>query len=121
MPGNSVRTIRQTRDGYLWIGTQDGLVRFDGVDFDPFTWEKSPQSKGNVIRALYEDQHGNLWIGSTAGGLTRYKDGTFKTWHTSPHKTLSKIYALNMDQWENLWIGSFASGLTVLNLNTRQL
>jgi signal transduction histidine kinase/ligand-binding sensor domain-containing protein/CheY-like chemotaxis protein len=115
LPGNSVQAIRQTRDGYLWLGTRDGLVRFDGVDFELFSRGKSSQLKGNDIRSLYEDRHGNLWIGSSAGGLTRYKDGTFTTYPVSAHKALAMIRAIEEDRWGNLWIGSYTHGLTCLS------
>jgi ligand-binding sensor domain-containing protein len=77
LPDNSVTAIRQTREGYLWIGTQNGLARFDGNHFELFTRGTLPQLKGNLIRALYEDQNGTLWIGTGTGGLTRYKEATY--------------------------------------------
>jgi signal transduction histidine kinase/ligand-binding sensor domain-containing protein len=66
----SVNTIAQTRDGYLWIGTNAGLLRFDGVRFLPFEKETSS------VLSLLADSKGNLWIG-TASGLDRLKEGEF--------------------------------------------
>ncbi len=114
LPGNSVFAIRQTQDGFLWIGTQDGLVRFDGLNFELYTRGKIPQLKDNVIRALYEDRDGTLWIGTTSGGLTRYREGEFFTYPITEHSDLSRIIAINQDRWGNLWIGSFTGGLTSL-------
>jgi len=80
LPGNSVFALRQTSDGYLWIGTQDGLVRFDGIHFEVYTRDTVPQLKSNAVRALYEDRNGALWIGAPTRGLTRFKDGEFTTY-----------------------------------------
>src|SRR6476660_8638877 len=62
LPQNTVQAIVQTRDGYLWIGTQEGLARFDGLNFTVFDKENSPAFKSNDIRFLYEDLRGRLWI-----------------------------------------------------------
>jgi len=115
LPGNSVYAIQQTHDGYLWIGTPDGLVRFDGIHFELYNKRKIPRLKDNEVRALYEDRNGTLWIGTTTGGLTRYKEGEFKTYPITNHRALCGIRAINEDQWGNLWIGSLTRGLTCLN------
>jgi ligand-binding sensor domain-containing protein/serine phosphatase RsbU (regulator of sigma subunit) len=112
LPGNAVYDILQTKDGYLWIGTQYGLVRFDGVNFKTFNRENIPQLKDNEIHAIYQDQDDTLWIGTKSGGLTRLKEGGFKTYSISKHKVLNQIRAIREDRWGNLWIGSFAEGLT---------
>src|SRR5437868_3752674 len=82
LPQNSVYSIIQTRDGYLWFTTLDGLVRYDGVRFTIFDQSNSPGLTGNRMRSLYEDKAGTLWIG-TEGGLASYRDGVFKTLTTA--------------------------------------
>src|SRR5262249_46927402 len=77
LPQNSVRAIVQTRDGYLWVGTLDGLARFDGVGFTVFNKATSPGLSGNRVTALYEDPDGALWVGLDAGGVARYRSGRF--------------------------------------------
>ena len=115
LPDNNVLAVRQTRDGYLWIGTQDGLVRFDGFDFRLFTRETSSQLKDNDIRALCEDDNGALWIGTSSGGLTCYNDAEFTSYPAAEYKSLYKIKAIAVDRWGNLWIGSYTEGLTCLS------
>ena len=61
LPQNSVRDIVQTRDGYLWFATFDGLVRFDGVRFTVFNKGNSPGMAGNRFTWLFEDRFGDLW------------------------------------------------------------
>ncbi|MGE5342563.1 MAG: two-component regulator propeller domain-containing protein [Candidatus Omnitrophota bacterium] len=112
LPDNNVLAVRQTRDGYLWIGTQDGLVRFDGFNFQLYTKENVAQLKDNQIRALYEDENGCLWIGTSSGGLTRYNDGAFENYPVETFKSLFKIKAIAGDRWGNVWIGSYTEGLS---------
>src|SRR5436190_7559570 len=76
LPQNSVNAILQTRDGYLWLTTSDGLVRYDGVRFAVFNKGNTPGINSNRCTALFETRDGVLWIG-TAGGLSCLKDGRF--------------------------------------------
>ena len=74
LPQISAIAIAQDRDGYLWVGTQSGLARFDGVRFTRYTPESEPGLPGIWIRALHLARDGKLWIG-TYKGVTVY-DGT---------------------------------------------
>ncbi len=114
LPGNYVFAIRQTKDGYLWFGTQNGLIRFDGLNFESFTMENTTRLKDNNILSLYEDRDGTLWIGTHSGGLTRYKEGVFFTYPMEKYPALYRIRAIEEDRWGNLWIGSYGKGLTSL-------
>lgn len=76
LPHNAIRDVVQTRDGYLWLATNDGLVRFDGVRFTTFNRENSPGMTGNRITALFKDKSGDLWMGSDAS-VMRLHNGTF--------------------------------------------
>jgi len=76
LPQNSITTILQTHDGYLWLGTQEGLVRFDGVRFTVFDTRNTPAMNDDWVQALLESRDGTLWIG-TVTGLARYKKGEF--------------------------------------------
>ncbi len=74
LPGNVVKAVCQTRDGYLWLGTEDGLARFDGRQFRAFTAENTPALKaiGRTVWSLAEDTDGTLWAG-IFGGLLRIR------------------------------------------------
>jgi ligand-binding sensor domain-containing protein len=80
LPQNTVFAIRQTRDGYLWLGTEEGLVRFDGVRFVVFDKRNTPAIRHNWIQSLVESSDGSLWIAIVGGGLARYKDGAFTSY-----------------------------------------
>src|SRR6266850_7283565 len=58
LPQNTVHSIAQTNDGYVWIGTEEGLARFDGVRFTVFDEQNTPQLKSNYIRTLLADRQG---------------------------------------------------------------
>src|SRR5687767_7820533 len=79
LPQNTVGAIQQTRDGYLWLATLDGLVRFDGVKFKVFTVRNTEGLNNNRFRLLHETPDGTLWIGSEEFGVMRYKDGRFRS------------------------------------------
>src|SRR5580700_5717118 len=86
LPQNTVQALAQTKDGFLWLGTEAGLVRFDGVEFQTFDRNSNsgllgPALPGNDIRCLLATADGALWIGTNAG-LARWKDGTAKTFTT---------------------------------------
>lgn len=69
LPQNSVMAIAQTRDGYLWLGTLNGLVRFDGSRFTVFDENNTPGLKSSRIFRLFEDSQTNLWIGTEGGAI----------------------------------------------------
>ena len=72
LPHNSVTAILQAGDHYLWVGTSNGLARFDGVRFATYRAVDEPGLRSNRILCLYEDSRGSLWIGTEDGGLARY-------------------------------------------------
>ncbi|MBI5693247.1 MAG: hypothetical protein HZC55_24480 [Verrucomicrobia bacterium] len=76
LPLNKVRALAQTPDGYLWVGTFNGLARFDGVRFRVYDVANSPALRHDGIESLVVDAQGRLWVGDTAGGLAvRTADG----------------------------------------------
>ena len=74
LPQNTVQTITQTRQGFVWLGTEAGLVRFDGSTFAVYDRNSSPALPGSDIRCLLQTSDGALWVG-TSEGLTRWKEG----------------------------------------------
>ena len=79
LPENTVIALTQTRDGYFWLGTQNGLARFDGNTFTPFNVNNTPGLPGNVVNFLFEDSQTNLWVGAANGALSRVQGGLVKT------------------------------------------
>ena len=77
LPQDTVRALAQTPDGYLWIGTDEGLARFDGYEFTAFN-RRGGALPSNTVSALTVTSDGTLWI-STPAGLVRYRGGVFHT------------------------------------------
>ncbi len=85
LPNSVVTGIAQTPDDYLWVGTYDGLARFDGVRFVTYNHLTTPAISHSRIQALYVDAVGTLWINTYRGGLTSYRDGVFhREWPDDP-------------------------------------
>ncbi|HEX7579483.1 MAG TPA: two-component regulator propeller domain-containing protein, partial [Thermoanaerobaculia bacterium] len=77
LPQSTVQALAQTRDGYLWVGTLEGLARFDGVRFTVFDGRAIPELGSGSILGLMEDAEGNLWIGRS-GAAVLYQGGRFR-------------------------------------------
>jgi signal transduction histidine kinase/ligand-binding sensor domain-containing protein len=106
LPQNSVQSIAQTRDGYLWLGTQEGLARFDGVRFAVFDRVNTPEIRHNSIQALLETRDGSLWIATYVGGLTRFQGGRFTVYTTRDGLPDDQVLCLHEDSQGRLWIGT---------------
>lgn len=107
LPQNTVHAILQTRDGFLWIATEGGLVRFDGEQFVTYTSEKYPQIPSDVVYGLMQDHASVLWI-STSGGLASYSHGHFRTWPQT-----GETYSTFQDSTGRIWALT-AAGLDLL-------
>jgi diguanylate cyclase (GGDEF)-like protein len=77
LPQNTVQALLQTRDGYFWVGTMDGLARFDGARFTVFDARSHPILGAGSVLALMEDSEGNLWIGCS-GAAVIHRKGHFQ-------------------------------------------
>ena len=77
LPQNTVTGLVQSSDGYMWIGTFGGLVRFDGTKFKIFNTINAPAIKTNRILDLSADKTGTLWITTQTGNVITYRDGKF--------------------------------------------
>lgn len=113
LPSQSVITVTQTPDGYLWVATTKGLVRFDGLTFStvrPKEIDAADPPADTIPDALLVDREGTLWIGSSSG-LTAYDctTGQFETYTAADGLTKDRIRYIKEDMKGNLWISFFAS------------
>ncbi len=104
LPQNSVRALAQTRDGYLWVGNDEGVARFDGARFVSFGLHEGMGS--GPVRVLFEDREGALWIGTDGSGLTRRQGGRFTTFTKQDGLPADSITALGEDQEGRVWVGT---------------
>src|SRR5882762_566356 len=94
LPQNTIHRITQGKDGYIWIATEEGLARFDGIKFTVLDKQTTPQLPSNNIRVVLEDRRGDLWIG-TADGLVKMREGKFTTFTTEqglPGNVIDTLY-----------------------------
>ena len=113
LPQNSVLALAQTPDGYLWIGTEDGLVFFDGVRFTRVGTQSIPALRAS-ISALFVDHEGNLWVGSHGAGLACRSNGHFVSYTTQNGLPSDLILTFYEDRSGALWIGTDGGGLARL-------
>ena len=96
LPQNTIHALAQTSDGFLWLGTEVGLVRFDGVNFATFDEHSKPALPSGDIRCLLAARDGALWIG-TGDGLARMKDGAVTLFTTKDGLPGNEIRSLQFD------------------------
>ena len=120
LPENSIVSIAQTPDGYMWFGTESGLARFDGFRFSVFEKSNTPQLRNSFITSLLVDHNQVLWIGTHGGGLACYHHNQFH--HFSAEKELAGLFILSLfeDRAGTLWIGTQGAGLLSLRDNKLQ-
>jgi len=102
LPQDTIRAITQTTDGFLWLGTDEGLARFDGYEFVAFGKDQAGLPS-NSVTVLAAGPDGSLWIG-TPNGLTRYAHGQFQTFTLKDGLPGSAVSALLVDHAGTLWI-----------------
>ncbi|MDQ2774897.1 MAG: hypothetical protein M3Y57_08240 [Acidobacteriota bacterium] len=110
LPQNSVLAMAQTHDGYLWIGTEEGLARFDGLRFTVYD-TRTAGLRNKTVTALLSGNQNNLWIGTNGGGLSRFRDGVFTAFTTHDGLPSNSILCLYQSRAGTLWIGTDGGGL----------
>jgi ligand-binding sensor domain-containing protein/signal transduction histidine kinase len=108
LPQNSINSILQTRDGFLWLTTNDGLVRYDGVHFTVFNAGNRTDLKSSRFWQLYEDQSGNLWTITEDNYLYRYAEGRFIAYTTEDGLPQNRVLRLRDDADGSLMIETAA-------------
>ena len=128
LPTNHVDVILQDKHGFIWLGTQEGLLRYDGYHFQ--TYKNNPADpnsiSSNFIDALLEDQEGILWIGTRYGGLNRFDPTTqsFSRFIPEPNNRDSIgdafINSLTQDRVGNIWFGTTNGQINRLDPKTKR-
>jgi ligand-binding sensor domain-containing protein/signal transduction histidine kinase len=104
LPGSVVISMIQTRDGYLWLGTQHGLVRFDGIQPTPFDEENTPGLNNDQIDYLFQDSHSNLWIGTDAGGVALETNGRIQNFTIGRNGQEGRLMSACEDATGAVWL-----------------
>jgi signal transduction histidine kinase/ligand-binding sensor domain-containing protein len=103
LPQNTVQALLQTRDGFVWLGTEVGLVRFDGNGFQLFDRNSTPALPGNDVRCLLETKDGALWIG-TSEGLARWMDGSLTAFTTKDGLPGGAVHSIAETSGGVVWV-----------------
>ena len=125
LPDGEVISVIQTHDGYLWLGTLNGLVRFDGNRFTVFDEENTPGLNSDRIIYLFEDSHTNLWIGTDKTGVGLLQNGKIKNFEIGRAGQEGKLTSVCEDATGAVWfytsdshLGHYQKGkMEALNLN----
>lgn len=105
LPDSSVSAVTQTADGYLWIGTYNGLARFDGVHFTVFDPSNTPQLKNARVVGLFTDAKGTLWIDTYDGSMTSFRNGRFR--HEWQGAQVVNVFSVS----NRIYFATIASGI----------
>jgi len=106
LPQNSVTSIAQMPDGYLWLATFNGLARFDGARFWIYNSANTPELASNRLVALFVDSQGALWITSETGDLTRLANGKFTRFTDKDGLPTGGVTRVGEDAAGNVWLGT---------------
>ena len=112
LPQKTVQALAQTPDGFLWVGTEAGLARFDGSGFEVFGRTSTPALPGSDVRSLLTAPDGALWI-PTGEGLARWKNGMVAAFTTRNGLPSNDVRALSLDA-RGLVVASTAGGDAVI-------
>ncbi|MGN6314534.1 MAG: two-component regulator propeller domain-containing protein [Rhodanobacteraceae bacterium] len=122
LPSDAAYTVAQDHSGYVWIGTRDGLARFDGKDFLTFRHDAGDSSSlaANDVSAVLVDAQGRVWAGGEGNGLNLYRPetGGFAHWRHDAKNSRSlsgnDVMAIAQDSSGAIWVGAYAGGINRL-------
>ncbi|MEM9532309.1 MAG: two-component regulator propeller domain-containing protein, partial [Pseudomonadota bacterium] len=106
LPGNTIWSIHQTRDGFLWLGSNSGLIVFDGDRFEVLTRETVPELVSGDIRKIAESPQGDIWLATYGGGAVRYRNGQFFRFGTEHGLTSEVVNTVYVTHGGTVWAGT---------------
>jgi ligand-binding sensor domain-containing protein/signal transduction histidine kinase len=110
LPSSTVLSISQSSNGYLWLGTTAGLIRFDGVRFSVPAELKGLRGSAAIVLCQVSDRNGIMWMGTNGGGLLRFDGKSLQTFNTKEGLPSPTVNTVHFDARGVLWIGT-ARGL----------
>ncbi|KAF1718967.1 ligand-binding sensor domain-containing diguanylate cyclase [Pseudoxanthomonas wuyuanensis] len=120
LPHNSLRDMAQTPEGHLWFATWEGLVRYNGVEFEVYGRGTEPSLPDNGVGSLYVDAQGALWLSDSRGNLgRRTADGQWRFWNSGDDWPQALIHAMTMDRQGRMWLLFEGHGLGCLHPDGR--
>lgn len=118
LPSTHINAMLRTPDGYLWLGTQHGLVRFDGIRFEVFNTKNTPALTDNRITCMALGQNGIFWAGARGGSIVKYDRGRFSRVVSDKDAKIRWLLKMAVDDKGTVWIGTETHGLACLRGDT---
>ena len=112
----AVRRIKQTPDGYLWLATRVGLVRFDGVRVSTFKAGSEQGLESSTMQDMIIDPDGSMWVATFGGGVAHYQAGKFRTYTAKDGLPSDEIGSLYRDSHGTLWVGTRSAGIAMMKI-----
>lgn len=126
LPDNYIFDMHTDKLGFLWIGTSNGLSRYDGYSFKTYTHSvgDSTSISGNIIKSIKEDSEGYLWLGIIGGALCRFDPVTeqFRSYKYIKENSMEgdDVTSIIFDEAENFWMGTFSCGFQYFDRSTEK-
>lgn len=125
LSANSVRSILQSREGYIWLGTESGLNCFDGIQIKDYSYNGSDNPGNHSINAMFEDQDGMIWLGTDIGVYSFLPDrNEFRALHEKSNSGIiisTIVYGIAQDKDQNLWFATYGQGVFKYNKKNAEL
>lgn len=109
LAASKVYDLLQDSAGYVWIGTEAGISRFDGANFENFTANDSLAPNG--VKAIAQDQHGRVWCGHLGGGVSVKEGFRFRALDVEVHDVANDVTAIIEDNEGHVWVATAGSGV----------
>ncbi len=119
LPHNQVNAIAQTPDGYLWFGTWEGLVRYNGLEFHVIDRRNTPALRDNGIRSIRVAPDGALVVGTSRGGVSVLRNGAWRTYGKRDGLAQDEVMDAVLDAKGRLWVATESAGLTRIDADGR--
>lgn len=119
LPTGEANTVLQTQDGYVWVGSYGGLIRYDGTNFRNYSKEGAILSSS--IRALFEDSKGRLWIVTNDRGVYLYENNRFTHYEYENAQKCLSVHCFTEDSKGNIYVNGmkYKIGIIADNVKTR--
>lgn len=115
LPHNQVNTITQTPDGYLWLGTWDGLVRYNGLEFQTFDRGNTPILRDSAIRSLSSTADGTVVVGTSRGGVAVLRGNQWTIFGIAQGLAQDEVLDAVLDRGGRLWVATESAGISLLD------
>ncbi|KGQ19032.1 Diguanylate cyclase (GGDEF) domain-containing protein [Lysobacter dokdonensis DS-58] len=119
LPHNQVNAIAQSPDGYLWFGTWEGLVRYNGLEFHVIDRRNTPALRDNGIRSIRVAPDGALVVGTSRGGVSVLRDGAWRTYGKREGLAQEEVMDAVLDAKHRLWVATESAGFTRIDPDGR--